>query len=97
MYHVVILNLAHNFYAEPVVYRMCISYHMHMIHTVHVRYVPYSYGMFSVPYTYGCTLCVYVLHSIELSIRSGGSMPKAYYSKVSTKGHVLYSYRFIIR
>ena len=42
---------------------------------------------FSVPYTYGCTVCVYVSHSIKLSVGSVGSMPTAYYSKASPKGY----------
>ena len=56
-----------------------------VFHTIRVWYIPYVYGTyhtrmvcFSVPYTYGCTVCVYVSHSIKLSIGSGGSMPKVY-------------------
>ena len=50
--------------------------------------VPYAYGTyrtrmvcFSVPYAYGCTVCVYVSHSIKLSVRTGGSIPNAYYAQ----------------
>ena len=32
-------------YVIAVVYRMHISYHTRMVHTVRVRYVPYVYGM----------------------------------------------------
>ena len=36
---------------------------------------------FSVPYAYGCTVCVYVSHSIKLSIGTGGSISIAYYAQ----------------
>ena len=52
-----------------------------VFYTVRVRYVPYAYGMFF------CTIRVwlyrtriYVSHSIKLSIGTGGSTQKAYYS-----------------
>ena len=36
---------------------------------------------FSVPYAYGCTVQVYVSHSIKLSIETGGSIPNVYYAQ----------------
>ena len=55
-------------------------------YTIRVWYIPYAYGTyhtrmvcFSVPYAYGCTVCVYVSHSIKLSIGARGPIQNAYY------------------
>ena len=77
-----------------------------VFYTIRVWYIPYAYDTyhtrmvcFSVPYTYGCTIRVYVSHSIKHSIRTEEYIPKAYFSKAATKGFVsiIVSASFIIR
>ena len=70
-----------------------------VFHTIRVWYILHAYGTyhthmvcFSVPYAYGCTVRVYVSHSIKHSIKNGGYIPKPCYSKASPKAmHVRYS------
>ena len=73
---------------------MVLLYTVQIFLTIHVWYISYMYSMyhmrivcFSVPYAYGCIVCVYISHSIKLYIGTGGSIPKAYYSKASPKGY----------
>ena len=54
---------------------------MCMVRTNRVQYHT-CMACFSVQYAYGY-IVPYVSHSIKLSIRTGSSIPKAYYSKTS--------------
>ena len=73
-----------------------------VFHTIHIWYIPYAYGTyrmrcFSVPYTYGCIVHVYVSHSTKLSRGTGGYIPKPYYPKASPKQLCPLQIAFIIR
>ena len=68
---------------------------IHVFHTIRVWYIPYAYGTyhtrmvcFSVSYVYGCTVCIYVSHSIKLFYRDWRFYAKSLLSlKSELKGY----------